>query len=165
MSGRRSEEEANKAAPLSLSQTPCDTLNPPPNKVCQYNSLGSQLLTAEPFFTVTLPDPQRARYWKGGAAIFACALIPACFPRHGNDLTLACIEGGIFWERRLVPSSLLFFIGVLSAWSVSAKSILYTLRETDGADSGYTRSMFCVRHIINRDLDLKASLFLKGLRA
>lgn len=80
MSGRRSEEEANKAAPLSLSQTPCDTLNPPPNKVCQYNSLGSQLLTAEPFFTVTLPDPQRARYWKGELLSLPALLYLLVFP-------------------------------------------------------------------------------------
>lgn len=125
MTGRRSEEEANKVPPLSVSQTPCDTVNPPQNKVCQYNSLGSQLLTAKVFFffffTVTLPDPQRTCFWKGSCYL-ACVL-PVWLSRHGNYLTLPCIEGRIFWERRPAPSSVLFLIGVLSAWSVSAKSI------------------------------------------
>lgn len=61
--------EANKVLPLSVRQAPCDTLNPPQNKVCQYNSLGSQLLTAKAFFTVTLPDPQRAHYRKGAVIL------------------------------------------------------------------------------------------------
>lgn len=154
--------EANKAPPLSVRQAPCDTLNPPQNKVCQYNSLGSQLLTAEAFFTVTLSDPQRARYWKG--AVIFTVLYLLVFP--DMEITWLCpsLRVGYFERGGLLLHR--FFSLLVSFQPEACQPNQYsTLREIDEADSGY-RTTFYVCCIINQEIWFSnAPLFLKSLRA
>lgn len=123
MTGCRSEEEANKVPPLSVSQTPCDTLNPPQNKVCQYNSLGSQLLTAEAFFFFfysSTPWPTKSLLLE--KKLLSCLCL-TCLAFQ----TWKLLDFALYWGRDILReeacSFIGFFIGVLSAWCVSAKSI------------------------------------------
>lgn len=109
----RSVEEANKAPPLSASQTPCDTLNPPQNKVCQYNSLGSQLLTAEAsfffFFYSNTPWPTKSMLLE--RKLLSCLCL-TCLAFQ----TWKLLDFALRWGQDILREKACSFIGSFLYW-------------------------------------------------